>query len=149
MAMAAAVQGDAGSDAGSPEGCRASPEGRRSSVKFAQEGDVAGTKSESRRPSAASSASSTSTVERRRSIDPIKLPPSADLRSSYPGFMRSMTSPSMRTSMSSGDLSSSSRRESKLKDADKLKDAAVAAEVTPQSHNIPTQQSPASGPVPP
>ena len=154
-----AVQGDPGSKV-SPEASKASagtsegeiseisPEdstevlGRRPSVRFAQEAEAGGTKADSRRGSFASSTSSASTVEDRLNslVDQRRAEqtPSASSRSS-PGFLRAVTAPRLSRAGSvagSGtSLESISRRSSKANDADKLKDAAVAAEVGPPSQH--------------
>ena len=154
-----AVQGDPGSkvspeasktSAGTSEGEISSEDstevlGRRPSVRFAPGAEAVGTKADSRRASFASSTSSASTVEDRLNsiVDQSRAEqtPSASSRSS-PGFLRSVTSPRLSragsvtgSGCSLGSLDSISRRSSKTNDADKLKDAAVAAEVRPLSQH--------------
>ena len=126
----------------SPEDCTEVLE-RRPSVRFAQGAEATGTKADSRRASFASSTSSTSTVEDRlnATVDKSRSEqtPSAPSRSSA-GFLRAVTTP-IRLSRagslnnSGPSLETSARRGSKLNDADKLKDAAVAAEVALQSQH--------------
>ena len=111
-------------------------------MRFAQGAEATGTKADSRRASFASSTSSTSTVEDRlnATVDKSRSEqtPSAPSRSA--GFLRAVTTP-IRLSRagslnnSGPSLETSSRRGSKLNDADKLKDAAVAAEVALQSQH--------------